>query len=432
MKHTAIKYVMSCALCAACMLPASGQKASYTVEQCRTMALEHNAKIKNARNETEGAKQTRKEAFTKYFPTISATGMGFNANKGTAYMALAPEMELSMLKNGIVGGVTAVQPVFAGGQIVNGNRLAKVGEQVSRLQLEQSENEVELTAEQYFWQTVTLEEKLKTVCTLDTMLQALCKDVETAVEAGVVTRNDLLQVQLKRNETESTRIKLENGIAVCKLLLAQYIGIPEEETDFTLSADIPMGGLPSFPAELYRNPSASLALTPEYRLLQENLKANKLKQKMEVGKNLPTVGVGAGYMYHDLLDNDRSFGMVFATVSVPLSGWWGGSHAIKRQKLQVRNAENDLTDKSQMLVIRMQKAWMDVEDAHKQLGVAGKSIEQSEENLRLNNEYYRAGTTKMSDLLQAQTLYQQSRDSYVDAYAAYKIKTVEYLQATGR
>lgn len=421
---------IACGLCAMLSLPAYGQTKTYTLEECRTLALSQNASIKNTRNNMEAARQIRQEAFTAYFPTVSAAGTGFNADKGMAQMTLVPGMEMSLLKNGIAGAVTATQPIFAGGQIVNGNRLAKVGEKVSKLQMEQSENEVGLTTEQYFWQVVTLQEKLKTVQAVDTMLQRLCREVETAVDVGLVTRNDLLQVQLKRNEAESTRIVLENGIAISKMLLAQYIGI--EDADFTLSADIRIGTLPEYPANLYRAPTASLALTPEYRLLQENVEANKLKQKIEVGKNLPTVGIGAGYVYHDLMDNDRAFGMVFATVSVPISGWWGGSHAIKRQRLQVRNAENDLTDKSQMLIIRMQKAWRDVEDAYRQLSIANKSIDQSEENLRLNDQYYRAGTTRMSDLLQAQSLYQQSRDRYVDAYSAYRIKTTEYLQATGR
>ena len=38
----------------------------------------------------------------------------------------------------------------------------------------------------------------------------------------------------------------------------------------------------------------------------------------------------------------------------------------------------------------------------------------------------------MSDLLEAQTLYQQSRDRYVESYAQYEVKKREYLQATGR
>jgi len=64
--------------------------------------------------------------------------------------------------------------------------------------------------------------------------------------------------------------------------------------------------------------------------------------------------------------------------------------------------------------------------------IAQVSISQSAENLRLNTDYYAAGTCSMSDLLEAQTLYRQSRDRYVEAYAKYQIKKREYLQATGR
>lgn len=406
------------------------QTRSFTADECRKMALEYNTKMKNANNEVEMAEQTRKQAFTNYFPTVSATGLGFNANKDMVKMALSPEMEMSMIKNGLTGGITAVQPVFAGGQIVNGNKLARIGVDVSRLQLEQTENDVELTAEQYFWQVVTLQEKLKTVEAVDSMLSTLCTDVQMAVNAGISTRNDLLQVQLKRNEMAVTRLNLKNGIAVSKSLLAQYIGL--DNTDFTLNTNIIDGGMPASPNELFRSPDQSLHLTPEYRLLEKNVEVGKLQKKLAVGKQLPTVGVGAGYMYHDIMGSSRSFGMVFASVSIPLSGWWGSSHEIKKQKLQLRNAENDLQDNSELLIIRMDKAWNDVEDAYKQIAIAAQSIAQSEENLRLNNDYYRAGTTTLSDLLDAQSLYQQSKDKYVEAYSNYEIKQMEYLHATGR
>ena len=64
--------------------------------------------------------------------------------------------------------------------------------------------------------------------------------------------------------------------------------------------------------------------------------------------------------------------------------------------------------------------------------IAANSIEQSTENLRLNEDYYNAGTSTMSDLLDAQTLFRQSRDRYAEAWSQYEIKKTEYLQATGR
>lgn len=418
---------MACACGMALSLPA---QRVYTLDDCRTMALQNNVKVRNAANAVESSKEEQKEAFTKYFPSLSATGMGFAADKGLLKMDMGQDMSLSLLKNGIMGGVTLTQPVYAGGQIVNANRLAAVGVDVSNIQKEQSVNEVRLTVEQYYWQVVTLQEKLVTLRTVERQLESLTKDVETSVAAGVTTRNDLLQVQLRRNDIASSRINIENNLSVSRMMLAQYIGA---ETDtIAVESSVPTDAVPAFPQELYCDHAEALPLTTDYRLMENDVRASKLQQKVTLGKNLPSVAVGAGYMCDNLMDKSHPFAIGFVSVSVPLSGWWGGSHAVKKQKLQVKNAENRLADNSELLVIAMQKAWTDLQDAYKQMLIADKSIEQSTENLRLNEEYYHAGTSTMSDLLDAQTMFQQSRDKYVDTYAQFKIKIVEYLQATGR
>ena len=418
-------------LSAALLLAAASAQAQrlMTAEQAVSDALQNNVRMKNADNDLEAARQAKKQAFTKYFPTVSATGIGYMADKGLLEMSLGPGMEMSMLKNGLMGGVSAQLPVFTGGRILNANRLADVGVETSRLQRRMSEKEVVLTAETYFWQAVMLKEKLKTVEAVERQLAKFANDAEAAVTAGMSDRNDLLQVNLKKNETRSNRITLENALTTAKRLLAQYTGHAGDSID--VSADM-SGGLPPSPLQLYADPSAALPHTTEYALMEQNVKANRLKYKMTVGQNLPTVAVGGGYMYDDLMDKSHQFWVGFATVSIPLSGWWGGSHEMKKQRLAVRKAENTLQDNGQLLVIDMENKWNDMNDAYRKISIAMESIAQAEENLRLHNDYYRAGTATMSDLLEAQTLYQNSRSAYVEAYADYQIKKREYLQATGQ
>ena len=417
--------------------------------------MHNNFTIRSAQYDIEAASQQRKEAFTKFFPNISGTGLWFNANKamaqttvtpseilppelGTslaplaqllpaeALAALANPVTISMMKNGVVAGVQAVQPVFAGGQIVNGNKLAKVGEDVSRLQMQLSENEVEKTAEQYFWQLASMQEKMKTVEAVETLLNDICKDVDVAVRAGVAMRNDLLQVQLRQNDIASQKLKIRNGISLVRMLLSQYCGL--RDTSFAISYQT--DAIP--PLSTKQDHQLALLGTAEYQLLGKQVEAADLQKKIAIGQNLPSVAVGAGFNYHNLLENDRSFGMVFATVSVPISDWWGGSHAIKRKKLEQQQAREQLAENAELLKIKMQSAWNSVEESYQQLLLAQRSIEQAEENLRLNRDYYNAGMTKMSDLLEAQMLYQQSCDKRTDAFADYQNKLLEYRQATGQ
>jgi len=445
-----MKKIISIIVCSVCCGLATAQ--TYTLEQLKDSALRNNIAIRKAHLDINAAQQQRKEAFTNYFPSVSGTGLWFNANKGMAKMnvnpsefitpelgaslaqtlpaealaALGSPISMSMMKNGTIAGVTAVQPIFAGGQIINGNKLAKVGEDVSRLQLQLSENEVEKQTEQYYWQLVSLQQKMKTVEAVEVLLADIYKDVDVAVRAGVAMRNDQLLVQLRQNDVESQKVKLQNGISILRLLLAQYCGLKSD----TFTVNSPENTIVAVLQQ--QDPTSSLPSLPEYQLLNKQVEATKLQRKMEVGKNLPTVGVGAGYNYHNLLDNDHSFGMVFATVSVPISDWWGGSHAIKRKKIEQQKAVEQLEDNSQLLKIRMQKAWNNVQEAYLQFQIAQHSIEQAEENLRLNRNYYKAGTCKMSDLLEAQLLYQQACDKQTDTYAEYQNMLLEYRQAIGQ
>lgn len=419
-------------LCVAVILPATTLARAQrimTIEQCVSDALANNVKIRNAANDVAASEEAKKSAFTNYFPTLSATGSGYVADKGLFEMDMGQGMKMSMLKDGIVGGVSAQMPLFTGGRIRNANRLADTGVKVSRLQRHLTENEVVLNAETYFWQVVMLKEKLKTMATIERQLDKFGKDAEAAVSAGMTDRNDLLQVQLKSNTTKSDRLNLENNLATARRLLAQYTGHNGDSIDVSVKMDY---RLPPSPLQLYTEPASAVQSTAEYALLEQNVKASKLKYKMTLGENLPSVAIGGGYFYDNLMDKGHSYWLGFATVSVPLSGWWGGSHNMKKQRLAVTNAQNEMEDNRQLLAINIENKWNDMNNAYRQINIAIESIAQAEENLRLHNDYYNAGTGTMSDLLNAQTLYQNSRSAYVEAYAQYEISKRQYLQATGR
>ena len=415
----------------------------FSLENCKELALRNSTQSQNSQLSLELAEQSRKEAFTKYFPSVSATGMGFRTSDPMIEMNLPigamlgnpdmPPVSLGMLEKGMIGAVMATQLVYAGGQIITGNKLAKLGVEAAELQKTMADDEILLTVEQYYWQIVALEEKIKTIAEAETLLNRIHTDVNNAFEAGLINKNDVLKVELKENELESGKLRLAHGLNLLKMVLAQFIGVSPNDFDIDKSlvdnVNLTLSANNDHQSALYQR--------AEYQLLDKNIEANELQVKMETGKHLPNVAVGAGWNYVNFdkgshNETDMNFGMVFATVSVPITDWWGGLKAVKKQKTQVKIAQNDKRNASELLLIQMQQLRNDVDEAIQQVQLADKAIVSALENVRLNSDYYEAGAGLLTDLLDAQTALQQARDQRTEAITAFCMKLARYRMATGQ
>lgn len=427
----------------------------YSLDECKQMALQNNIKIRKANLGISQAQEQEKEAFSKYFPTVSASGSYFRSSdylvqediklnsdqqqkiatiitqlglNPQALASLPSTFTLQAIDHGTFADVMAMEPIFAGGQIANGNKLAKLQTKVRELQLKQTQDDIVNTTEMYYNQLVTLYEKQNTINAVEKQLNQIHKDAKNACDGGLTEKNDVLTVELKQNEISANKLKIENGIVLCKMVLAQYIGV--SGTDIAIDTTLP-DVLPD-PSMYYIDPSSAIDNRVEVKLLDKNVEANQLQTKMKIGAMMPTIAVGAAGIYQDLSNKGPVNAIGLATISIPISSWWSGNRGVHRQKIDTQIAEQEREDNRQLLMIQMQSSYNDLTNAYKQIELSKKSMEKSTENLRLNQDYYNAGTGSMSDLMDAQTQFQMAHDQYTDAVAQYLNCRTAYFIATGR
>lgn len=425
-------------------------------------AIQNNRTLQSSRIAVQMAQEDRKQAFTNYFPSIQAAGgvfQGFHhlvqVDVGESLFAQfgMPPITISAIKKGALVNAMAVQPVFAGGQIVNGNRLARLQEEIRQLQLQMSERDVSLQVARLYWQVVALKANIGTLDAADRQLAEVHKFTSDYAAAGLTTRNDVLRVELKQQELASSRLQLQNGIALSEMALAQLCGSPTAPVpavspagSTTVPAVSPAGScserspidslisrigadttqLAAVSTPLPLGEGLGVGLRIESLLSRKAVDAAALQVKMERGKYMPTVAIGISDMYYNMMAKNVNNGVVFATVAVPISAWWGGSHAIRKAKLAQQQAANDYEDTVEKLRLDNQSAWNNLQESLSQITIAEKSIVSAEENLRMSLDQYKAGTLPLIDLLDAQTLRQQAADRLIEARATYQLRLAEY------
>ena len=436
-----------------CATLASAQQ-KVTLRQCVESALSHNRALQNASLDILAANEQSKEAYTKYYPQISANVMAFQAfdkmikADGTIPMevaaisqALAPyagmPYSISEMNSTYSATLSVIEPIYAGGQIHTANNLARVQTDVKQLQLQLKERDIEQKVTENYWKIASIKYNLSTLDAAQKQVDTLYKHVEQYVNAGVTNRNDLLKVKLRQQELASSRLRLDNARTVLLLLLAQQTGLTHTPIDIDESVSI--DDTPS-PSGAYKTPSQAAGNRSELLLAQKAIEAQQLQIKLERGKNLPTVAVGLiGYnagigglstTVRNAMKTNYTNAMLNATVSVPISSWWGGSKAIRRQKIALQQKQNSLIDTQEQLEVDILTAWSNLTEAYKQIDIARTSVEQATENLRLSHDQYNAGTETLTNLLDAETLHRQAQNTLSDALATYQSRLAIYRLKT--
>ena len=420
-----------------------------SVQDCIEMALENNIELKNSQLEIDKARATKNEARAEYFPTVSAQALAFDALNPllsfgiedidnaqlrqilyTLYAEYGVNMgldkEYSFVQNGVMLNAMVTEPIYAGGRIRNGNKLAKLGIEAAETQTKIKEDEVRLQTETLYWQIVSLQEKIATLDQLDRLLDTLDKDLTGAIEAGLAMPTDQYKLRVKQNESQLNRKKLTDGITLLKMAMGQYIG-----TDWQTMALADTLGLEAEPTVYYRQPNEAVSQRNESRLLNFSIEAESLKKKMTLGASLPSLMVGGSASYHTIFENTKPNAMVFAVLQVPITDWHKTSFKLKKHDLDAEMAENTRRDLTEKMEMQTNQAWFNLEQSWLRINMAQTALKDAEANLKITEDYYEAGLVALSDVLEAQTLLKQSRDELTDSRVEYRINLVTYQQLTG-
>ncbi|PKQ62981.1 hypothetical protein BZG01_16490 [Labilibaculum manganireducens] len=410
-----------------CAYSFQGSAQSLSLDSCQSLAHENNKRLKEAQMNLQASELVKKNAFTNYFPKLDAGITVFKSDKKLLELGLAGT-QMRLLDYANYGHISAIQPIYAGGKVRNGNRLSSLGVEINKENLTLTEDQLKVKTEELFWLSISLQEKMITLLQYEELVNTLLKDVEVSYNAGLIQKSDLLKVQLKQNELSTNKLQLQNSIDMVAMTLCQHLGIKYSEKirfeDELLTTDLPI--------QYFEIHNESVVNRSEFKILSKLKRVEELKYKMIKGDILPQFAIGASGMYLDVLDNDNTSLLAFATLSIPISDWWGGGHRLKESKVHIRIAQNKIDETSELLELEMEKEYRDLNEEYQRITVSQKSVIQAEEHHKVIKDNYSAGLVNTSDLLEAQAMLQEAKDGETDALCTYKIRLANYLKSIGK
>lgn len=455
-----MRNIVFIALCAIAM---ASSAQVVTLDSCRHMALRNNKEIQQASMGIEKAAYQRKEAAAAYLPQFDLTAgyiynsrkvslikedqllptKSFNPQTGqydynllidptTGYpvqvngqyvpttVALLPKSGMTYNIHNLMGGaLTVTQPIYMGGKITAMNQITELAQQLAQEMLDGKVEDVIYNVDATYWQVISLCAKQKLARSYVGLVEKLDNDVKAMVNEGVATLANQLAVDVKLNEANVDLTKVDNGVTLSRMLLAQLCGLPVN-TMMTL-ADEGHDELNISLAPSTYNLDEVYSKRHDVRSLELATKIYDQQVKVARSEMMPKLAAVAAV--HATNPNsydgfENRFGAAFsvgATLRMPLWHWGGLSNKVKAAQVEANVKRLELDDAKEKIALQISQAAFRYQEAFKTYEATKANLAQANENLRIADLAFKEGMGTVDDVLTAQTAWLKANSEKIDA-----------------
>lgn len=441
-------------MCAGVALVNAQVQQVLTVEQCRSLALEHNKQIAAAKAQTTAAQYQVKAAKANFFPNFKASALGlystasmnYSSGSGqlpifsigtngqptqTPQFAYFPGMKLDLDINGIfTGGVQLEQPLYMGGKIRTGYSMAKLAQEMATQQVQLTSEQVIVSTDKAYAMVVKAKEMNKVAIKYNEVIEELLRNVESAHRHGLKSGNDILKVKVKQGESLLAIRRTENALKLAQMALCHLIGQPLD-ADITTQETFP--SISDIPID----ETLGIGSRTEYSLLEKKEQLAQKQVALLRSDMLPQVGIAGGYNYtygvelnnETLLDKGSFMGLI--KVSVPLFHFGEHANKVKAAQATLEQTRQERENLNSEMMLELKQCLNNLDEAKLQVSIAQKSLKWAEENMRTSGQQYNLGLETLANLLQAQAQWQQAYEAQVEAQYQLYLAQVSYKKASG-
>ncbi|WP_297072017.1 TolC family protein [uncultured Duncaniella sp.] len=435
-----------------------------SLEQCREMALSNNKNLRKSAQQIKVAGYEKDQAFAAYLPALDFAGGYMYNQKGVSVfgsdqllpvktfnlekqdyefglvknpvtgepvlvdgkpipeqMAYLPKEALSYdLHNVFFGAVTLTQPIFMGGKIVAMNKITGYAEDLARAMHDNTAQDVVYAVDAAYWQVVSLKAKQKLAVSYVNLLDTLSRNVSLMVEQGVATKRDQLTVDVKLNSAQVDLTKVDNGLVLSRMALAQVCGLPVHSV-FSLADEDADAITATAPIAKSYNMQEVYASREDLRALELGVKIYKEKENVARSSMMPNLALVGSYSFSNpnmFNGFEKKFSGMFsvgAMLTVPIWHWGGNYNKVRAAKAQTVAARLELDNAKELVDLQVNQASFKAQEAVKTFNMTETNLAKADENLRCANLGFRDGVMTVDNVMEAQTAWLKAHSENVDA-----------------
>ncbi|MEW6365634.1 MAG: TolC family protein [Acidobacteriota bacterium] len=327
-------------------------------------------------------------------------------------------------------------PLYTGGRLASLSDAAKMDREASERDVVTGTIDLVYETNVAYWSLVTARESERVLNEALAAYESHLEDAQNRQRFGLAASNEVLAVQVERDQAELARLDAGNAAEIANATLVRLLGVATgTRVDAAEPLDQPQAG----PIGLEDAIAEALATRPERAALKSRIVAAEAMVRVERSARLPQVSAVAGYDYANpnrrimpMADEWKATWDVSFNVALSVFDSGRTSASMDRASAQLEALKQQLEELDRRIELNVTSALLDLESAHAALAVADRNLDAARENRRVSADRYREGVSPSSELLDAEVALQQVGLQRTRALARIRQSTAGLERAIGR
>jgi len=399
--------------------------APLTLQECLERARVHNPGLKAAAWAPRVAEEDVRQTSAANYPRVDAQA-GYTLQQAAQGAKLGGISAETQQADYATAGLSASYTIYDFGRRNARQQMSRAIADSSAQSFEARRTDVLLQVIETYFAILETGKLITAAADEVTQVEEHRRVTQALFEEGVVTRNDVLQADVRlaaaRQKLLTMKNRRENNWLQLNFLTGAQAGFRAELDEAALS-----GG-----PTASTNESDALSRRHDVLALRHGVDASEMEVRESKAAFYPELYTQADLSY---VQNNKALEQTIMAASIGIRiNLFDGFASTATTEKAVRNRSRNLDALRQaesQVRLEIDTSNNDVNVARERIGVAQTAIRQSEENLRINKERYRERVGTATEVLDAQTLVTQAKTDYYSALYDYQVSQARLKRAVG-
>lgn len=395
-----------------------------TLKECLNRAATHNQSLRATSYDTTIAQQQVEIARSSWRPRIDLQA-GYQAQQAAQAVQFGPIVQETQEADFAFLNLSLNSTLYDFGRTESRVAAARMQREAARHSYSGAEQDLFLQVVRAYYGILEARKVVQAAEDEVVQMTSHQKTAQALYEQGVVTRNDLLQAEVRVASSRQKLLSAQNAVENSWLLLNYLTGLPPQKRgelqEEPLTALAPAADAA---VDLSRRGEV-LALRSAVSAADYAVQEAKTNYYPEIFGRL-----GLDYVQNDKV---REQSIMYAVVGFKVNLFDGLATTSRlRQAVEARSRDQErLRDLEARVALELAQAQNDVKVAAARINVAEKAIQQGMENLRITKDRYQEKVGTATEVVDAQTLLTQTRTDYYQSVFDFQVAAARVRRAAG-